>query len=111
MLTPVAGNVTQGDASPYALARAVEAGRDLGADVFDRYMWNTIQLGVPSLGRYLAAVRRDRVPHLVRKPSAAAAGGSLLLPIPGTTFAFELMADTGLEAETAATVWDVCSAR
>jgi len=100
---------TATDINPYVLSEEVAAGRRLALNAFDRYLYNSIRFHVPTLAPHVAMLRHDGVPFLVRKRSTGAAGGSLFVTIPGSTFAFELMADTGLEDETHDTAWDMCS--
>ena len=103
--------VSSGTPHPHALAAAIAAGRNLTADVFDTYLYNTLRFNTSTLAPFIQRAKADGVSHLVRRAAAGSAGGSLFLPIPGSIFAIELLAERGLEGEAAyPRAWDVCSA-
>ena len=62
-----------------------------------------------SLAPALAKLRADGTPYVARRLEAGGGAGSIFIPIPGSTFAFELVSSRGLEVEERARVWDVCS--
>ena len=105
----VEANVTAGTPNPHLLADLVASGRALGADVFDSYLYNALRFIVSSLAPFIERVEADGYPHLVRRADPGAAGGSLCLPIPGSLFAIELIAERGLEDAPRVAAWDVCS--
>jgi hypothetical protein len=108
MPNSTAANVTAGSPDPHLLADMVAQGRDLAADVFDTYLYNSMRFTVSTLAPFRRLVDADGYPYLVRR-SHAGAGGSLFLPIPGSLFSIELMSDFGLEDAARASAWDVCS--
>ena len=107
--TPTAGNVSAGQPNPYSLAQAVISGRHLERDIFDRYMYNTIQFSVASVAPAIRLLRQDGVPFIMRRARVDSADGSVFFAIPGSTYAFELVGAAGLENESAAKVFDFCS--
>ena len=104
-----AANVTAGIPDPHLLADMVAQGRDLAADVFDTYLYNSLRFTVSTLAPFRRLVDADGYPYLMRRSHAGATGGSLFLPIPGSLFSIELISDYGLEGEARASTWDVCS--
>ena len=88
--------------------------RDEAADALDPYeFYDAVERGrreqlASSLAPHLRLLRRDGVPHVVRKASPGSAGGSIFVPIPGSSFTFELMGANGLENEDAP-AWDACA--
>lgn len=62
-----------------------------------------------SLGPVLGKLKADGTPYVARRLEAGGGAGSLFLPIPGSSFSFELVSSHGLEAEEGARMWDVCS--
>ena len=81
------------------------------ADTFDVYLYNTVRFTVVSLEPFLQRVTADSYPYLIRKSSvpSGAVVGSMLLPIPGSLWAIELISEEGFEASLTRE-WDACSA-
>ena len=90
--------VEGGHPSPDELAAAVAAGRGFAHGVFDTYAYDTFTLWVADLSPYLAKLRADAVPHLIRGWPESGVGG-VLVAIPGATVVYELRSDKGLSEE------------
>jgi len=87
---------------------AIDAGRKIQDNIFDRYMYDSVTLWVDDLAPFVAKFDTDKVPYLIRGWRETGVAG-VFVSIPGSEAVIELRSNVGVPAERIEP-YDVCSA-